>query len=262
MSTRKDRMGKAVGGTKDGWKVIEPPGRGTRSAERFFMAWARLNFTANHYVMLSVREDQRLEAERIASDDPRRWIEVRQSNIDKLAKQAQILFELFACRHVDNFQTYLADLLFEALLRKTDILKSTKDTMDVRSIIEHGSFEEIVRAIAERKIASLSYGPYGEMAKFFESHLGVSIGDSDDQALISGAIALRNISVHNACRINHVYIKSVGGDPSTLNTVRRVDARDSAGFALLFGEIVAEVDSSAGVKFGIPTPDFVIDPLA
>ena len=120
-----------------------------------------------------------------------------------------VLWEVVFCRHVDNFQAYLAHLLRDVLPRKPELVNEMKFTTDVGKLVAgatDGAFSIDVQALLrekiEKKVRSFAYGSFAELHKFMAKRLGLPVGTPQQLQFVDRAIQTRNISVHNRGMVN------------------------------------------------------------
>ena len=110
-------------------------------------------------------------------------------------------------RAIDNFITYLKDILAEIVLKKPQILKS-KETETLDFILSYDSIEELILAISEKKVEELFYKGINDIQKFFDTRLGVQIFKDDiKKNNINLLIKQRNLAVHDRGKISKELVK-------------------------------------------------------
>lgn len=127
--------------------------------------------------------------------------------------------EFLLVRLVDNYQKYLADILFEIFLHKPELLRSDAE-VKISAVLENESMEAFIRSYAEKKVEGLTRKSFVDIYEYFQKKLGIRLIDEKD--LIKLAIAIRNISVHNRCVINKRFIDQTGENPSNKGKVKEV----------------------------------------
>lgn len=108
---------------------------------------------------------------------------------------------------VDSFITYFKDILSEVVLAKPQVLKS-QDSEKLDFILEHESMDDLINAIANKKIEELFYKGIEDIEKFFKSRLGIDIFKTDkEREVINLFIKQRNLTVHNRRKISKEFAK-------------------------------------------------------
>lgn len=117
------------------------------------------------------------------------------------------LSSMIYVRSIDNFITYFKEILSEIVLVKPQILKS-QESESLEFILSYDSLDELISAIATKKIEELFYKGIEEIEKFFKSRLKIDIFDTVDQKeKLNFLIKQRNLTVHNRRRISKEFAK-------------------------------------------------------
>lgn len=88
----------------------------------------------------------------------------------KMAKYDPLLTSAIFTKAVDNFLNYLADILSEAFRVKPEALKSN-DIKRVDWILSFSDFNDLVAAIAEDKVLTLSHSNIKDLDKFMREKM-------------------------------------------------------------------------------------------
>jgi|GEM_PF-1464577 len=156
-------------------------------------------------------------------------------------------------RNVDNFITYLKDLLSETINAKPEILKSSeKEQLDF--VLTFTDMKELQYAIKEKKIEELFYKGFSDISIFFEKRLNIQI--CVDQTLfdeISLVIQKRHLIVHNRGRISKEYLKNNPNTTFKENEVLFFDWQDVSSLNLLFQKTVIRLDKLIAEKYNLNT---------
>jgi len=108
---------------------------------------------------------------------------------------------------IDNFNTYFKDILSEVVLAKPQILKS-QESEKLDFILEYESMDDLINAIANKKIEELFYKGIEDIEKFFKSRLKIDIFKTDEEReIINRLIKQRNLTVHNRRKISKEFAK-------------------------------------------------------
>ncbi len=117
------------------------------------------------------------------------------------------LSSMIYVKSIDNFITYFKEILSEIVLVKPQILKS-QESESLEFILSYDSINELVNAIATKKIEELFYKGIEDIEKFFKSRLGITIFETKDQKdNLNLLIKQRNITVHNRRKISKEFAK-------------------------------------------------------
>jgi hypothetical protein len=131
-----------------------------------------------------------------------------QGPLGELAAHSQFFNEIFLVRHVENYLSYLSALLFRILSSRPEAMRS-QEKVELEFVLEHKSFDSLVRGLAERKVDALSYSSFDHLATFFEDHFHLAICGPSDLVPLRDFIETRNISVHNRCTVDTRYLEKI-----------------------------------------------------
>jgi hypothetical protein len=216
-------------------QAVRLPRAGTRAAYDYFASWKSIERFFDWVLRLVARVEVMAEKAHkvlhdIESDETRKgelkrqW-EARRSMTDELRDQRQFFLEVILVRHVENFLSYLAALLHEIFTQRPETLRSS-DKVEVANVLRHESIESLVREMAERKVESLSYSSFDDLAEFFRDRFNLDVVTAEELPLLKQAIETRNISVHNRCRINKRFVARTGCPMADLGKVRELYIHD------------------------------------
>ena len=245
------------------WNMVSPPTRGTAAAHQFFKVWANTNFLMAYTIKLAATFTKVLENARVhkqkypdAKMDPGEPSDP--TPLDDFGRHRQLFCEMLYCRHVDNYQSYLTALLMEVFQQRPELLRS-KRQVSVEMILDLPSREDLIRAVAETQVHDLSYEPFEKLRRYFDER-GIFIASDEDASVIVEAIETRNIAVHNNCVINQRYLARVKCNQDRIGKTREIDVGALERLAILFGDLVGEIDARAAAKLKLPQHGFAIDP--
>jgi hypothetical protein len=113
---------------------------------------------------------------------------------------------------VDNYLTYISELLAAAFLTRPQMLRSSEQVR-VDFVLSHGRMEDLIEALTERRVERMSYMGMGDLATDIERELGLNLFGED--ATLRRAIRIvenRNLIVHNRGVINARYLRKLPGE--------------------------------------------------
>lgn len=110
------------------------------------------------------------------------------------------LSSMMYVKTIDNFVNYFKDILAEIVIKEPKILKS-KETEQLDFILSFNDYEDLINAIAEKKIESLFYQSIDGIQKFFREKTGIEIFDNKSNE-INLLAKQRNLEVHNRGKIS------------------------------------------------------------
>jgi hypothetical protein len=79
---------------------------------------------------------------------------------------------------VDNYLTYISELLAAAFLTRPQMLRSSEQVR-VDFVLSHGRMEDLIEALTERRVERMSYMGMGDLATDIERELGLNLFGED-----------------------------------------------------------------------------------
>lgn len=162
----------------------------------------------------------------------------------------KIFLTMIVVRGVDNFLTYVADLLKQIFLERPEALRSA-ETVRLDEVLQFGSMDDLVNFLAERRVDRLAYQSVNDLADNLEKALSFTLFETEAERARAGKlVATRNLLTHNRGVVNARFLGLVPnsgyveGDQIELPTAigeeldflggcaRRIDARAIAKFSL------------------------------
>lgn len=161
------------------------------------------------------------------------------------------VLEMWLSRAVDNYLTYLAQLLAEIFRAKPEAMSSSKKTKTHAEILAFSSMAELRQALAEERVQALSYGNMEERTTYLAERGLQLFNDDAEQRQVELWIKIRNLLVHNRGIVNTTFLKHAPKAEPLLG--RRLLFRDYEilGAVALLSRVVAATDSRAVAKFAL-----------
>lgn len=132
------------------------------------------------------------------------------------SKHRQLVNEIMLSRAVESFDFYILSILREIFSARPEILKSNKK-IDISTLIELRTPEEIIFYLAENQLHELGYKPLKELNQWIIDRTGLTLFKNDDIFdLAMLATEVRNLIAHNDCMNNDVIMKRLGDNFSGL----------------------------------------------
>jgi hypothetical protein len=117
---------------------------------------------------------------------------------------------MVAARGVDNFLTFLSELLALLFRERPETLRSSEQQVKVAFVLQHNSMEELTEALGERRVEQLAYAGMRELADRLDDQLGFQLFETEDELRRAiEFIEARNLIVHNRGIVNRTYISRV-----------------------------------------------------
>jgi len=132
-----------------------------------------------------------------------------------------------ACiRSVDNFLSYISDILQLCISRRPEMLRSS-DTITLEEAVRFSRHGDLVSYLIDRTISRLSYKSFSEIEKYVSDKAGIDlVASEDERSLLMTSIELRNIYTHNRGEASEQTIKRLErfDHPLTLHKGKRVES--------------------------------------
>jgi hypothetical protein len=164
-------------------------------------------------------------------------------------------------RSVDQYLAYVVGLLSVIFTARPEALRSS-EKVEVEFVLQHDTMDDLVEALAERRVERLAYAGLRELAESVAARPGISLFSSEADLLRGIRIVEdRNLIVHNNGIVNNVYRRKV---PST---TRKVGQEVLLGYDEMIEDIeflktaVLETDRAAVAKWSLPVAPVVLAPF-
>jgi len=120
-----------------------------------------------------------------------------------------LISELVFQRFVDNFITYISDLLTVVFTARPEMLKSD-EKISVKEVLEYETRSDLIAILTERKITALSFKGLTDLSEEVSKKHGVVLFATAGE-LASAAILVekRNLIAHNRAIVNRRYLERV-----------------------------------------------------
>ena len=235
------------------------PDSATQSFRRFLQSWTDINnflqwvayMSGSMDSMVKIAQDALVE---VAGQEEKEKYEERDeariSMVEELKKNRQLLLEIVLTRHVDNYLNYLSSILYEAFLKKSELLRSS-EKVTVKEVLTYDSLDSFIRDFAESKIERLSFSSFKNLSEFFNERLAIIIIPDNEIPNIVESIEIRNISVHNRCVINRRFITRTGADSSLIGKQKTLCLEYIDDIVLKIMEWIIQLDKNIIGKFDI-----------
>lgn len=162
-----------------------------------------------------------------------------------------LIAEMLTARNVDNFLTYVVQLLSLVFAARPELLRS-QEQVRVDFVLSHPDKDSLVRALIERRVDRLAYFGIRDLDKYIQNRLGFSLfATPEDLETAITLIEIRNVIVHNRGIVSKIAASRCPtlvpklGKPVDITSDKLIKDRP------FFGKIVNEIDSRAIAKFGI-----------
>ena len=165
---------------------------------------------------------------------------------------APLVAEMLWCRGVDNFLTYVGQLLGLVFCTRPETLRSSK-TETLEAILRFKSMEELVDHIAEKRVYDLTSKGMRALRGTLLRELGFDlfpVVDRLDRAVL--IIEDRNLIVHNRGVVNEVYVRRTAAEWAKVGGRQIVGLVCAQRCMRFLAHAAADIDQRALGKFGLP----------
>jgi hypothetical protein len=174
--------------------------------------------------------------------------------IDEFLHHNDLVFELMFVRYVDNFLTYISDLLALIFKTRPETLKSG-DTVRVEDVLSFPTVQDFVESLTERKILQLSTKGFSQLESYLSERLGFELfKDGDDFLRAKIIIEVRNVFVHNRGIANKIFASRAPEFEAELGKRIRLSKEEVVASIAFLTRSVVEIDTQASQKFGTERP--------
>lgn len=175
------------------------------------------------------------------------------SAVAQMDIHSPVLDEMFFCRGVNSFLTYLADLMTLIYEKYPKKLPSNKQTT-YSFCIEHHMAGDLISALAEQTVMELTHQNLDALVKYFKKNLDVMLFTKDtDTANAALCVDIRNIITHNRGIVNRFFIQRNPRFADDLGKRVVLDEKDSQKMLGTLGYCARQLDLRAIKKFGLAT---------
>jgi hypothetical protein len=167
----------------------------------------------------------------------------------------QLHYENLCIRSVDNFLSFVAEVIQLAMRKRPAMLRS-QETLTVEEVMSFSTFPNLVSHLIDRTLNRLAYKSIEEVERFIRERTNVELfSDENERLLLTVAIEMRNIYSHNRGNVSNVTLKRLSRFDHSLALRRgqRLDATIAELFELVdnLAGIARRLDGALAAKFGI-----------
>ncbi len=131
-----------------------------------------------------------VEALKLAEEEP-------EPAFKKLQEFGRLQQENICIRSVNNFMSYLSEIVQASLMKKPEILRSS-ESVKLEDILRFSNYKELVAFLVNRKVNELSYKSLSDFEDFIRDRTGLSLSESEDHKNnIMFGIEVRNAFTHS-----------------------------------------------------------------
>ncbi len=163
----------------------------------------------------------------------------------------RLIGQMFINRQVDNFLSYLSEILGLIFRARPELLFSLE--IKVEEVFQYADRAELVNALADRRVHSLSQKGMRELASYFAKQGLTLFNTEDDLGRAIFINEVRNLITHRRGVIDHKFTQKApqyaGKEGHPLPVTE--DVLEHTGLLTTF---VQDIDRRVAQKFGLPQP--------
>lgn len=259
-------MSEATTGTEHALENYRQPDRATDPAAAFFASFNEIVGFVGFVVDLASKADfarvRASEALLPLEEDPekKKHLEETLSEKDRVVRTLReryghLLLETTLARAVDNYLTFVAELMSVVFRTRSETLHSV-GTVKVAFILQHDSMDELIEGLAERQVEALAYAGVADLQATLADTLGFDLFDTTaDRDTAVRIIEARNLIVHNRGVINRRYQARVADAPA-LGSTLPLTVDDVFDHMVFLAESARDIDHRAARKWDLEQKPF------
>lgn len=171
---------------------------------------------------------------------------------EQLRPHVQLIYQTLVSRGVDNYLSYVSDLLFVLFKSRPETLRSGREVR-LDMVLAYETREELIEALAEQEVDRLAYAGMRDLAKVLRDTLGFSL--FHDEAQLDRAVRIvedRNLVVHNRAVVNRKYVARVQAPGPPIGRALRLNSEGVFDDLEFLASSVTSIDKRAAKKWRIP----------
>jgi Putative DNA-binding domain len=180
-------------------------------------------------------------------DDLNRILYPEDPTICTTNQEGKILTRILFSSFVDNFETYMSDLLYEIFLAKPSMLKSSKQ-VTLKEVLDCSDLEEFVRYWAKQQIGKLQKGSVKGFIKENQQISSLGVFDSSTQNEIEKILQIRHLYSHRNGIVDEKFLQYFVGE-FELNSEHQMPISEICDKLSYLAKMADEVDVAAINKY-------------
>jgi len=117
-----------------------------------------------------------------------------------------LMLQLFFCRHVDNFQTFLEDTIRAIYSSKPELLRRSEQ-VTVAQVLAHAEMRSFIEELIETRIHKLAYKSVRDLAIFLKEDAKFELfPETKPRMSVELSFDVRNLITHNYGIVNRIFL--------------------------------------------------------
>lgn len=182
-------------------------------------------------------------------DDLRLVVSPRNETLPTDSQEGKVLIRILYSSFVDNFETYLSDLLYEIYLARPETLKS-EQKVTIEEVLSCDDLQDFVKYIAKQKIHKLQKGSVKGFIKDNQQIAQLGVINEEVQNKIEGILQTRHLFTHRNGVIDEKFTQYFQHDLK-IGSEFQMPVEDFCNSLHYLSTISQQLDIKAMEKFGI-----------
>ena len=163
----------------------------------------------------------------------------------------RLITEMIISRLVDNYQTYLTEVIRAILRAKPEILRSSEQ-VKLEYVLNFDNIDALITDLIDQKAYELGHRGFSDLDKWCDSFLGVQLARNQPQRdeLIE-IIETRNLIIHNRSQVNKKYLSKVKGSNLLVGKMRPINHKYLMVASNLLSLSAMDFDTQVVSKFNL-----------
>lgn len=164
-------------------------------------------------------------------------------------QEGKVLSRILFSSFVDNFETYLSDLLYEIFLAHPATLKS-KQTVTVEEVLNCSDLQDFIKYWSKQKLSKLQKGSVKGFIKDNKQISDLEIISNNEQLEIERILQIRHLYSHRNGIVDEKFLEHFTG-LFVLNTEHKMSFNVILDKMDYLCDIVVKLDASAVLKYNL-----------
>lgn len=173
---------------------------------------------------------------------------------DHFTSYNPLMYQMFLSRSVDNFLTFISELLVLIFQTRPETMRSNKMVKFV-DILRYKTMDELITYLAEERVNELAYKGMRELADEISKGLGFDLFPrSEDLDKAIYLVEVRNLIVHNRGVINRLFLSRQPSCSPSIGQSLELKPQFILDSLRFLGQAALDIDNRASTKFNLPSP--------
>lgn len=164
-------------------------------------------------------------------------------------QEGKILSRILFSSFVDNFETYLSDLLYEIFLANPSTLKSNQQ-VTIEEVLNCADLQEFVKYWSKQKLSKLQKGSVKGFIKDNKQINDLGILDETNQNEIEKILQIRHLYSHRNGIIDEKFLQYYSGQ-FLVNTEHKLSINEICDKLEYLSGIINQIDNAAITKYNL-----------